>query len=84
MSKRGTGVAFIMIAAFLIASKYLAAAIYDAGGPSWDAQIFNSMLIYVGNTLSNFGLLSLFVGIAYIVWEEYDDLKSRNKKKSNF
>lgn len=83
MSKRGTGVAFIMIAAFLIVAKYLTAAIYGSGMQSWDAELFNYTLGYVGKTLSNLSLLSFFIGIAYIVWGEYSELKSKKSKRSD-
>lgn len=81
MAKRGAGIAFIAISAFLLSIKYISAAIFGSGVASWDGDLFNAMLSYVGNTLSNFSLLSLLVGILYIVWGEYEELK--RKKKTN-
>ncbi|BAU26936.1 hypothetical protein DFP93_10417 [Aneurinibacillus soli] len=75
MKRRGTGVAFIAISAFLISTKYISAAIFGSGVTNWDEQLFNGMLDYVGNTLSNFSLWTLIIGIVYISWGEYDELK---------
>ncbi|QOY38142.1 hypothetical protein AWH56_011740 [Anaerobacillus isosaccharinicus] len=83
MSKRGTGVAFIAISALLISSKYISASIFGSGVVSWNKSLYEAMLGYVGNTLSNFSLLAFITGIAYIVWEEYEDWKNKNKNYNN-
>ena len=75
MAKRGAGIAFIAISAFLLSIKYISAAIFGSGVASWDENLFSAMLSYVGNTLSNFSILSLLIGILYIVWGEYEELK---------
>ena len=77
MGKRGTGIAFIAISAFLISTKYISAAIFGSGVSSWNEDLFNIMLSSVGNTLNIFSILSLLVGIFYIVWEEYEELKHK-------
>lgn len=79
MRRRGTGIAFIAISAFLISTKYISAAIFGSGVASWNEQLFNAMLNYVGNTLSNFSLWTLIIGIVYIAWGEFDELKIKNK-----
>ena len=79
MNKRGTGVAFIAMSVFLIASKYLSAAIFSSGITTWDKNMFNNMFDYVGNTLSNFSLLALIIGIAYIAWGEYEEFKDKSR-----
>lgn len=79
MTKRGTGVSFIAISALLISIKYISAAIFGSGVESWDQELFNAMLSYVGSTLSNFSLWSLLIGIVYIVWGEYEELKLKRK-----
>ena len=81
MTRRGTGIEFIAISAFLISIKYISAAIFGSGVASWDGGLFNAMLSHVGYTLSNFSLLSLLVGILYIVWGEYEELK--REKRTN-
>ncbi|MFC5603169.1 hypothetical protein [Sporosarcina koreensis] len=79
MAKRGAGIAFIAISALLLSVKYISAAIFGSGVASWDEGLFNAMLSYVGNTLNIFSLLSLLVGILYIAWGEYDELKRKEK-----
>ncbi len=78
MTKRGAGVAFIAISAFLISSKYISASIFGSGVLSWDKSLYEAMLYYVGDTLSNFSLLAFIIGLAYIVWGEFEDWKSKN------
>ncbi|MFN7253507.1 MAG: hypothetical protein ACK4M9_22440 [Anaerobacillus sp.] len=80
MTKRGAGVAFIAIAAFLLAMKYITAAIFGSGVLSWDAGLFNAMLQYVGNTLNTFSFLALIVGIAYLAWGEYEEFGAKKKR----
>lgn len=79
MKRRGTGVAFIAIAAFLISTKYISAAIFGSGVVSWDEQLFNRMLEYVGSLLSTLSLLSLIIGIGYIIWGEYEEFNTKKK-----
>jgi len=79
MTKRGTGVSFVAISAFLISIKYISAAIFGSGVSSWDEELFYAMLLYVGNTLSNLSLLSLFTGVIYILWGEYEELQLKRK-----
>lgn len=71
MNERGTGVSFIAIGAFLIASKYISAAIYGSETPSQNAEIFSSMLSFIGNTLSNLAIASTVIGVAYIILSEF-------------
>ncbi|TFD93681.1 hypothetical protein [Jeotgalibacillus sp. R-1-5s-1] len=78
MTRRGTGVAFIVIAAFLLASRYVTAAIFSTGLMDWDSSVFNNMLDYVGETLSTFSTIALIAGIAYLVWGEYEDYRTKN------
>lgn len=69
---------FIGISAFLISSKYIAAAIFGSGVASWSRSLFENMLLYVGDTLSNLSIIALIVGVAYIIWGEYEGV---NKTK---
>lgn len=79
MKRRGTGVAFIAISAFLISTKYISAAIFGSGVVNWYEELFNRMLEYVGNFLSNLSLVSLIIGIGYIIWGEYDEFKAKKE-----
>lgn len=82
MKRQGIGIAFIAISAFLISSKFISAAIFGSGlgVSSWDKQLFDTMLDYVGDTLSNFSLWALIIGIVYIAWGEYDEFKIQRKQ----
>lgn len=86
MNKRGTGVAFITIAAFLFSAKYISAAIFGSGVSSWDEEIFNAMLSYVGSPLNTYSLISLIIiiiGITYIAWGEYEGFVIKKQKSNN-
>lgn len=79
MNKRGTGVAFIAIAAFLFSAKYICAAIFGSGVLSWNEELFNAMLTYVGSPLNVGGIIALIIGIAYLAWGEYEEFKSKKQ-----
>ena len=81
MNKRGTGVAFIAIAAFLFSTKYISAAIFGSGVLSWNDELFNAMLAYVGSPLNIGSIIALIIGIAYIAWGEYEEFKSKKQHR---
>lgn len=70
MNRRGTGVAFCGIAALLFIARYISAAIFGAGVSSWDAELFSHMLSYMGNGLTIASIISLLIGVAYLLWAE--------------
>ena len=70
MGRRGTGVVFCLIAALLYSTRYVSAAIFGSGVVSWDKELFDGMLQYVGNSLTVLSVISLVVGIVYLVWAE--------------
>lgn len=75
MSRRGTGLGFISIAAFLYSTRFIAAAIFGSGVQSWDTDLFSAMLGYVDQGLSTVSVISLIAGIAYLVWAEIADIR---------
>ncbi|MBD8036679.1 hypothetical protein H9635_07990 [Solibacillus sp. A46] len=79
MNKRGTGVAFIAIAAFLFSAKYISAAIFGSGVLSWNEELFNAMLTNVGSPLNVGSIIALIIGIAYLAWGEYEEFKSKKQ-----
>lgn len=79
MSKRGTGVAFIAIAAFLFSAKYIGAAIFGSGVSSWNEELFNAMLSYVGSPLNVCSIIALIIGVAYIIWGEYEEITMKKE-----
>jgi hypothetical protein len=80
MSRRTAGVFFILIAALLYASRYLSAAIYGSNQSSWNSQLFNGLLQYVGNGLTAWAVVALIVGIVFLVWAE---IEARKEKKES-
>ncbi|PET75591.1 hypothetical protein CN514_03885 [Bacillus sp. AFS001701] len=61
---------FIAFAVFLISSKYLSAAIYGSNELSWNTETFQEQLSHIGSTLSNLSIISLLIGIIYLVLAE--------------
>ncbi len=70
MGRRATGLGFCGIAAFLYAARCIGAAIYGAGSPSQSAPLFSALLGYVGSSLLVLSIISVIVGIVYLVLAE--------------
>ena len=70
MNRRSAGVGFCFIAAFLFATRYVAAAIFGISVASWNSDLFREMLKYVGNSLTILSIIALIVGIVYLVLAE--------------
>ena len=73
MSRRSAGVAFVAIGAFLFASRYLAAAIFGSNVSSWNADLFQAMLQYVGDMPAVLASISAVAGVGYLIWAELDE-----------
>ena len=73
MSKRTAGVMFCLIAGGLFAIRYIVAALFMSGVSSWNAMNFAAGLEYQGNGLLIFSIISLVVGIVYLVRAEIED-----------
>ena len=67
LNKRGTGVVFCSISAFLYVARYISAAIFGSNVKGWDTTLFNAMLDYVGTQLG--------AGIIYLVLAELGEVK---------
>jgi hypothetical protein len=70
MTRRGVGFGFCAVAAFLYASRFVCAAIFGGHVTSWDGDLFRAMYGYVGSDLTIAAVVSLVVGIAYLIWGE--------------
>ena len=77
MGKRGVGAVFCLIAAILFSARYVTAAIFMSGVSSWDSMLFSAGLEYVGTSLLTLSVVSLVIGIAYLVWAEIPTSKSK-------
>lgn len=80
MNKRTAGVGLLAIAAFLYATRYIAAAIFGSGIASFSTELFRSMLQYVGIAPLVWSTLAAIAGVAYLVWAEIDERSQRTPK----
>jgi len=81
MNNKGVGAIFCLIAALLMAAKYLAAAIFMSGVSSWSEELFRSGLAHVGAPLSVSAVIALVLGIAFLVWGILQDANASKKKE---
>ena len=79
MNNKGIGVVFCLISAILVSAKYLSAAIFISGGTTWDATLFAAGLEYVGPFLSIASVAALIIGILFLGYGVYEEIK-KNKK----
>lgn len=75
MNNKMIGTIFCLIAVILISAKYVAAAVFMSGVTSWDAELFAAGLEYVGPLLSRFAIISLIVGIFFLGYEIYHEIR---------
>lgn len=80
MNNKGVGAVFCLISAILISVKYISASIIMSGVASWDSGLFEAGLSNVGSFLSTASLISLIVGVLFIGYGLYQDIKENNKK----
>ena len=80
MNRRGAGVVFCVIAAICFLGRYLCAAIYLMGGSTWSAELYESGLRYVGDSLLYVSGIALIVGIVYLILAEAE--YERNKQQN--
>jgi hypothetical protein len=79
MNRRGTGVIFILISALLFSARYITAAIFSTGISTWSMELYQSMLGYTGNMLLIFSIISLVVGIIYLIFGEFQNRLEKNR-----
>jgi len=77
MNRRGTGVIFCLMAALLFCTRYVSAAIFGSGVVSWSSELFSQMLSYVGIGLPIMSVISLLIGIFYLIWAEKTEHKDK-------
>ncbi len=79
MNKRGVGVIFCLMAIILFSTRYITTAIFLSGVTSWDAETFVMGLSYVGSELLYLSIISLIIGIVYLILGEIEEKKNNNK-----
>jgi len=58
----------------------LSAAIFGSGVTSWDSDLFQGMLNYIGTAPRNWSIAALILGLFYLVWAEYEATSSKTKE----
>ena len=77
MNNKGIGAIFCLISAILISAKYISAAIFMSNITSWDEDLFASGLENVGPLLSDASLVALIIGILFLGYGIYQDIKEK-------
>ncbi|WP_177185644.1 MULTISPECIES: hypothetical protein [Paenibacillus] len=80
MSRRTTGTLLLVIAAFLYGVRYLSAAIFGSGVTSWNSDLFQGMLNYIGTAPQSWSIAALILGLFYLVWAEYEAISSKTRE----
>ncbi len=73
MQRRTAGVVFIGFAVALYGIRYLSAAIYGSNAQSWGGYLFRDLLNAVGRGPLVLSILSLAVGVVYLLYAEFGD-----------
>ena len=66
MNNKGVGAVFCLISALLFSARYLAAAIFMSGIPTWSAENFSASLSYVGLPLLIASICTLIAGVIFL------------------
>ena len=77
MNNKGIGAIFCLISAILISAKYISAAIFMSNITSWDEDLFTSGLEDVGPLLSTVSFMALIIGILFLGYGIYQDIKEK-------
>ncbi|GIP27143.1 hypothetical protein J23TS9_22730 [Paenibacillus sp. J23TS9] len=86
MNRRGAGVAFVAIAAFLFGIRYLTAVMLLPANSGWSWDYYHEILAKSGGPLLTLSILSLVVGIIYLVLADFKKslLKYSDQVKENW
>ena len=79
MNNKGVGAVFCLISAILMSTRYISAALFMSNVSSWNTVLFQSGLSYIGSSLKIASIVSLVVGIVFLVYGLYQDVKSQRK-----
>lgn len=67
MNNKGVGAIFCLIAAILMSTKYIAAAIFMSNIGSWNVELFGNAMSYVGPLPTIASAIALGAGIFFLV-----------------
>lgn len=80
MNNKGVGAVFCLIAAILMSARYITAAVFMSNGVSWNSDLFQSGLSYIGSPLKIAAIVSLVAGIVFLGVGLYQDGKKSKEK----
>ena len=66
MNNKGVGAIFCLIAAILMASKYIAVGLFLSNVSSWSAELFSDGLAYVGSLPTILACIALVMGVIFL------------------
>lgn len=81
MSKRGTGLVFISIAALLYVVRFFIAIHFV---DTWDPNYFQLVMHQSSSDLLTLAMFTLVIGIVYFVWDDLPHIKQLLKKIYNW
>ncbi len=82
MNNKGIGTFFCFISVLLMSARYLSAAIFMSGVSSWSSELFANGLLYVGAPLKVASIVSLAVGILFLIYGLSQDVKKEKSSKN--
>ena len=83
MSRRAAGIVLLVCAAGMDAARYLTAAVFGSNVSSWNAELFQALLQYVGGGLVVWRWVLMIAGIVFLVWAEVQAFHQRSRKQDN-
>ena len=75
MNNKGVGAIFCLISSILISAKYISAAMFVSGATAVDAVLFKAGWEYVGPFLTVAAFFALVVGILFLGYGLYQEIK---------
>ena len=66
MNNKGVGAVFCLIAAILMAARYVTAALFMSSISTWSSDMFRASLEYIGPALPIAAIAALIVGVVFI------------------
>ena len=75
MNNKGVGAVFCLISAILMAARYLSAAIFMSGISTWNSEMFQTSLEYIGPALPIAAIAALIIGVIFLGVGIFQDKK---------
>ena len=66
MNNKGVGAVFCLIAAILMAARYVTAALFMSSISTWSSDMFRASLEYIGPALPIAAIAALIVGVVFL------------------